>query len=222
MSLNMQEYEKIKNVYSKNKHSFQERIDNVNLDTFTSVNWSDTFLDFSGYESIFNQLKKIKTYDEEKESTIKNYFLDNKLVYSVNNENYKWGSAFIDYDSGCHIWLLFVENIDDEMILRQLRIKYFDNNKVVKSSFYLYDDDYEDDIEETFMSDDYEYDSNNNLIRITRNGFYQNVEKILPPRIFSFEYEGKKMKIFSTQNKFEGDPAPTSIIYEGKIVKPII
>lgn len=223
MSLSSNEdYVKIKEFYSLNKVTYQKRIDQINLNEVGKINWSDTFLDFSGYESIFSQLKKIKLYDKEKPSTVKNYFFNDLLIYSVNNDNYRWGSVFVDYQLEHNIWLLFSENINDEIVLRQVKIKNLDREKRVnRLSTYLYNDDFEDEIEETFMIDEYEYDLNGNLIRIIRKGFYQNNTKEIPIRLFSFEYEENKMKIYSTQDKSRRDSCSTSIIYDGKIIKPI-
>ncbi|MHC5310929.1 hypothetical protein ACYSNM_12865 [Myroides sp. LJL116] len=222
MLIEKEDYQKIKEIYSANKTTFQARKQSMDMHVFTKVNWSDTFLDFTGFESIFNQSKKIKIYDVEKPSTVKNLFIKDKLVYSVNNENPKWGSAFMDYELDCTIWFLFEENIDDEMILRQIRIKYTKDNRIIKSLYYLFNDDFEDDIKETFMIDIYQYNSEDILVEVVRNGFYQSIEKILPERIFSFEYEGVNMKIWSTQEKFAADPSPSTIMYEGKVIKPIV
>jgi len=220
MKFSNKDYDKVKEIYSLNRNTYKQRKEKIDFNAFTKINWSDAYLDFAPFNSIFNQLKKIRIYDEEKPSTIKNHFIDDKLIYAVHSENYLWGSVFIDYHKDYNIWLLFSENIDEEVDVRQVKINYFDNGRLSKSVFYGFDDDDDDEIEETFMVYNYEYDMEDNLVRVIRNGFYQNIEKILPPIIFSFEYEGNKMKIMATQEKFEGDPSPTSVIYNGKIILP--
>lgn len=220
MKFTHKDYDKVKEIYSLNRNTYQQRKENIDFNAFTKINWSDAYLDFHPFGSIFNQLKKIRVYDEEKASTIKNHFIENQLIYAVHIENYLWGLVFIDYHKDRQIWLLFSENADEEIVLRQVKVNYFDGNRISKSIFYLFNDDYQDDIEETFMVDDYEYDADNNLVRIVREGFYQNIEKVLPSRIFNFEYESKKMKITDTMVKFEGDPSPTSVLYNGKIILP--
>lgn len=217
MSLNMKEYEIMKDVYSKNKESFQQRIENINLDAFTNINWSDTFLDFYPYESIFSGFKPLKV--SKKEKAIENYFINNQLLYSVKKKNYKWGSAFIDYYGDHNIWLLFVESYHDHMNLDQVKINFFNENKqITKTLTYVFR---EKTSTETFMIYSYEYDDN--LISVTREGFYNKIDAILPTLKFTFEYDDKKMKITAHQSKFVGDTLPTTtVMYNGKIIKPLI
>lgn len=211
------DYKKIIEVFSSNRLSYTERMDKLCFKLFTTINWSDTFLDFFKYESILNQLKKKKIYAIEKASTVKNHFIDDKLIYSVNNDNFKWGAVFVDYEVNYSIWLFFSENINEEMDLRQIKINSFEGDRICKTLFYHYNDDFDDDIKETFMVYNYEYDVDEKLVSIIRNGFYQNANKIAPPIVFSFEYDRNKVKVIATQEKFKGDPSPTSIIFNGKI-----
>lgn len=217
MSLNMKEYEIMKDVYSKNKESFQRRIENTNLDAFTNTNWSDAFLDFYPFEAIFRGFKPKKISKQEKD--IENYFINNQLLYSVKKKNYKWGSAFIDYYGDHNIWLLFVESYHDHMNLDQVKINFFNENKqITKTLTYVFR---EKTSTETFMIYSYEYD--NNLISVTREGFYNKIDAILPTLKFTFEYDDKKMKITAHQSKFVGDTLPTTtVMYNGKIIKPLV
>lgn len=206
------DYKKVVEMFQQHEKSFNERKEKMSAISFSKVNWSNTYLDFIPYESIINQLKPPKIFEKEKKASIKNHFLGDKLIYSFNNENENWGNIFIDYLEDHKMWFLFSENYDDEMILQQLRIAYYENERIIKQIFYLSDKDAE---EETFMVDLFNYDKEAKLESIVRNGFYETKATPLAERKISFEYnDDGKVKVYSTQ-EIAGD-IKKHLIYEGK------
>ncbi|WP_299888213.1 hypothetical protein [uncultured Lacinutrix sp.] len=206
-----QEYKKIVEIFEQHEKSFKERKEKMNTIPFSKTNWSNSYIDFTTYESIINQLKPPKVFEKEKMASIKNHYVNDKLIYSFNKENENWGSVFVDYDNDNTKWLLFSENYDDEMVLQQLKIAYYQNNRIIKKIFYLSDKDAE---EETLMVDLFNYNKDDKLDSIIRNGFYEMKATVLPERKISFEYGNSKVKIYSTQ-EIAGD-VKKQLIYEGK------
>lgn len=207
------EHQKVTDIFEKNSKSFASRKEKMNTVSFSKINWSDSYLDFIPYSSAIDQLEQPKVYNEEKTASIQNHFLDDKLVYSFRNENENWGTIFIDYENDNTIkWFLFSENYDDEMVLQQLKIAYYNNDRVEKVLSYLMD---EDEDEETFMLDCYNYSEEGKLENIIRNGFYEMESNILPERKLSFEYnEERTVKIHSEQKTAGG--IKKNLIYSGK------
>ncbi|MGY3793367.1 hypothetical protein [uncultured Aquimarina sp.] len=204
----------IRHVFKNNLGSFNERKEQIKSVSFSKINWSDSYLDFTPYSSAIDQLEQPKVYNEEKTASIQNHFLNNKLVYSFRNENENWGTVFIDYEDDNTIkWYLYLENYDHDIVLHQVKIAYYNNDRVEKVLSYLMDED-----EETFMLDCYNYSEKGKLETITRNGFYEMESNILPERKFYFEYnEHKKVKIHSQQNI--ANEIRRNLIYDGEILK---
>ncbi len=61
-----EEFKKIISLFENNKKLFETKKKKLSAVNFSKINWSETFLDFSPYESILNQLKKTKIYEVEK------------------------------------------------------------------------------------------------------------------------------------------------------------
>jgi|GEM_PF-3999706 len=140
MSIIEQEYKNITKVFNMEKDSFKERKDESKNIVFSSINWSNTFLDFFPYESVLKQLKPPIIYKEEKLASIKNHFLNDKLIFAFKNENEKWATAFVDYEDTSKRWVKFLENYESEiMFLQQLQIAYFKNNRYEKVVWYMND-----------------------------------------------------------------------------------
>lgn len=206
------DYKKVVEVFQQHEKSFNERKEKMSAISFSKINWSNTYLDFTPYESIINQLKPPEIFEKEKKASIKNHFLGDKLIYSFNSENENWGNIFIDYDIDNTKWLLFSENYDDEVVLQQLKLNFYQDNKITKQLFYLLDKDAE---EETFMVDLFKYNKEAKLESIVRNGFYETKATTLAERKISFEYnDDGKVKVYSTQ-EIAGD-IKKHLIYEGK------
>jgi hypothetical protein len=211
MSLIDKEYKKVKDVYKLNKKTFKERKENIKNLSFDKVNWSSSYLDFFQYEYEFNQLKPPQVSSKIDTLTIQNNFIDNNLIYSFNKQNENWGFIFVDYNDDFHGWFLFVENDDDKMVLQQLKLKYFENNRISNVLMYNVDEDLE---EESLFVDSYVY--HNDLVsKIYRNGFYEEKKRILPQREFSFIYEDDKVKIISRQEVLNGEIRELKI-FEGR------
>jgi hypothetical protein len=210
-----EDYKSIINLFDQNKELFGKRKNESNAITFSKINWSETFLDFTPFESIFNQMKTPKVFSEEKIPSVKNHFINEKLFYSFDVENENWGTVFIDYNENYNHYFRYDENFDDEMVLRQLKLIYFNNQKISKSIFYLFNDDTD---EETFMVDLYEYNEDNTYKLITRNGFYHEKSKVMDTREFIFSYNDSKMQILSKQKLINGDISEVKI-YDGSIIE---
>lgn len=211
MSIIESEYRDVVDLFNQNEKTFIKRKEKMKKISFSKINWSDSYLDFTIYDSIINQLEKAKIFSEEKLDSIKNHFFDNKLVYCYKNKNENWGSIFIDYFTDYKVWHLFVENDDDEMILQQLKIAYHKNNRITKKVFYLRDVDAD---EETFMIDFFNYGKDNQLEYIVRNGFYEEKSITLPERKLIFDYDNEKVKIYSEQKI--NTEVKKHLIYNGK------
>lgn len=211
MSIIDKEYKNVKEVYKLNKKTFKVRKEYVKNLSFDKVNWSGSYLEFFSYEYEFNQLKPPQVSSEIDTLTIQNNFIDNNLIYSFNKQNENWGCIFIDYNDDFHGWFLFVENDDDKMVLQQLKLKYFENNRISKLLMYNVDEDLE---EESLFIDTYEY-QNDLVSTIYRNGFYEEKTRILPQREFSFIYDDDKVKIISRQEVLNGKIKEVKI-FEGQ------
>ncbi len=211
MQMIISEYKKIVDVFEQHSKSFEERKEKINTISFSKMNWSNSFLDFIPYSSIINQLNPPKIFEKEKLTSIKNHFINDRLIYSFHNENENWGSVFVDYEKGNTKWLLFSENYEDKMVLQQLKVVYYQSDKITKALSYIVDEDAE---EETFIIDLFKYNKENKIESIVRNGFYEIKVNILPERKISFFYHNDKVKIYSTQ-EIAGN-IKKQIIYEGE------
>ncbi len=205
------EHKKIVEIFQQHEKSFSDRKQKIEVVAFSKINWSDSYLSFTPYDAIINQLEVAKIFKNEKPDSIKNHFFEDKLVYSYKTKNQNWGSIFIDYQNNYDLWLLFVENYDDEMMLQQLKLAYHQNNRITKKIFYLFDKDAE---EETLMVDLLKYNKEGKLECIVRNGFYEVVTNVLPERKISFIYENEKVSIYSEQEI--GNDLRRQLIYDGK------
>ncbi|WP_423740480.1 hypothetical protein V8245_04150 [Flavobacterium columnare] len=208
MSIIEKEYEEIIRVFKSDKNSFIQRKEQIKNTLITPVNWSSSYLDFYPYSSIINQLEPAKIYKKEKTPSIKNFYLKDELIFACNNENESWGSLFIDYNKKNKKSLLFVENNDEEMVLQELKVAYFKDNIYEKVLSYV---NSEDDDEESLTIDLFEYDSNDNIQKIVRYGFFEEKINILPIREFDFSYNNNGVKIFANDEKHKN-----LLIYEGK------
>nr|WP_121271776.1 hypothetical protein [Pedobacter schmidteae] len=203
------EYDRVVDAFNVEKKSFGKRRDSINSVTFSSINWSSAYLDFYPYSSATNQLKPATIYKEEKPASIKNCYLEGELVFACHSENENWGTVFIDYGINSKKWMLFSENDDEEMVLRQLKIACFENNKYVKVVSYLNDEDAE---EETLTIDLFEYGSDNQISKIKRCGFFEEATNLLHVREMNFLYNGNKVQIYEKDKQ-----GKEQLIYNGKI-----
>lgn len=209
MSIIKKEHDEIVRIFKLEKNSFMQRKEEIESTLVTSINWSSSYLDFYPYSSVINQLKPATIHKDEKTPSITNLYLKDKLIFACNNENESWGSLFIDYGE-INKYLLFVEH-DEEMALQELKIAYFKDKKYTKVLSYLNSDD---DDEESLTIDLFEYNSNNNIQKIIRRGFFEKKNNVLPVREFNFSYNGDSVKIFASD-----DQRKNLIIYDGKIIK---
>ena len=207
MSIVKSEYENIIGLFESEKNSFETRKTTVDNIPITSKNWSSSYLDFFNYDSAINQLKESVIFKEETKISIKNYYFENQLIFSCNNENEKWGSLFLEYNDRNKKSFLFVENDDEEMALQQLRVAYFHNNRYDKVLSYINDGDNH---EEFLFIDQFEYD-NADITKIVRYGFWEEKSNILPIREFEFSYIGAKVKIVATNQS-----GKKILVYNGK------
>ncbi|WP_300728471.1 hypothetical protein [uncultured Bacteroides sp.] len=98
MSIIKDEYDNIYNIFMLEKTSFKQRRKRMNNMTFTSIKWSSSYIDFFPYDLAINQLKSAVIYKGETKASIKNCYVDNKIIFACNNERENWGSLFIEYD----------------------------------------------------------------------------------------------------------------------------
>lgn len=211
MSIIKNEYEDISNIFILEKTSFKQRRKRINNMTFTSIKWSSSYIDFFPYDSMINQLKSAVIYKGERKTSIKNCYLDSKLIFACNNERENWGSLFIEYDDKSKKSLLFVEDDNENMTLQQLRVAYFQNNRYDRVLSYIND---EDNDEESLIIDLFKYDNNDNITKITRYGFFKEKSNILPVREFNFLYTDNKMRILA-----KDELGKEIFIYEGKKIQ---
>lgn len=90
--INNVDYQEIKCVYALNREGCsvkKDKMNNVDFDKVTEVNWSESMLDFYEYESIFKEYKKPRIYTTERASSVKNYYINGQLIYAVNTERYQ-------------------------------------------------------------------------------------------------------------------------------------
>lgn len=201
------EYDLLLRIFGKYYDSYEEllnRAKNVEQDT---VIWSDSFLEFFPYQNALNQLKKPKIYKTEPESNegvIVNKLKDGELYYSYEKENKGWGSVFVIKEDGMKLYLRFLNNDNDEIVLEQVYCVVLKETVIEKVLFYLKDVDLDGDEElneETFLVDEYLYNSNQAVDTIIRNGFYHENKNSIPTTTFRFEYVDEGILIYSKQMK---------------------
>ncbi|MEQ7052944.1 hypothetical protein ABN764_20075 [Paenibacillaceae sp. P-4] len=201
------EYDLLLRIFEKYYDSYEEmlnRAKNVEQDT---VIWSDSFLEFFPYQNALNQLKKPKIYKTEPESNegvIVNKLKDGELYYSYNKENKGWGSVFVIKEDGMKLYLRFLNNDNDEIVLEQVYCVVLKETVIEKVLFYLKDVDLDGDEElneETLLVDEYLYNSNQAVDTIIRNGFYHENKNSIPTTTFRFEYVDEGILIYSKQMK---------------------
>ncbi|MDT8979225.1 hypothetical protein RQP50_23590 [Paenibacillus sp. chi10] len=201
------EYDLLLRIFEKYYDSYEEmlnRAKNVEQDT---VIWSDSFLEFFPYQNALNQLKKPKIYKTEPESNegvIVNKLKDGELYYSYDKENKGWGSVFVIKEDGMKLYLRFLNNDNDEIVLEQVYCVVLKETVIEKVLFYLKDVDLDGDEElneETLLVDEYLYNSNQAVDTIIRNGFYHENKNSIPTTTFRFEYVDEGILIYSKQMK---------------------
>ncbi|GAV16021.1 hypothetical protein [Paenibacillus sp. NAIST15-1] len=201
------EYDLLLRIFEKYYDSYEEmlnRAKNVEQDT---VIWSDSFLEFFPYQNALNQLKKPKIYKTEPESNegvIVNKLKDGELYYSYDKENKGWGSVFVIKEDGMKLYLRFLNNDNDEIVLEQVYCVVLKETVIEKVLFYLKDVDLDGDEElneETLLVDEYLYNSNQAVDTIIRNGFYHENKNSIPTTTFRFEYVDERILIYSKQMK---------------------
>ncbi|MBF0715690.1 hypothetical protein [Gemelliphila palaticanis] len=202
------EYEVIDRIFELEKNTFDKRSEKISTTPFTLINWSSSYLDFFPYESSLNQSKPALIYKDERETSIKNCYLDSKLIFSCDNRNNNWGSLFLEEYDNYKKSLLFVEDDDENMTLKQLKIAYIKANKYTKVICYLND---EDDDEKSFYIYFFQY-NNEKIVQITRYGFFEGLSKILPVVEFYFLYSNNEVRIISKDELGE-----EVLIYDGQI-----
>ena len=208
MEIIKKDYEEVYNIFVLEKESFKQRKELVDNIVFTSIKWSSSYIDFFPYESVINQLKPAVFYRKEKKTSIKNCYLDDKLIFACNNERENWGSLFIENDIKSKKLFLFVENDNGDMTLQQVKVAHYQSNRCTKAVSYIND---ENNDEETLIIDLFKYDNRENTIKIIRHGFYEEKKNILPIIEFDFTYIDNTVKIFAKEKLCK-----KTLIYEGK------
>ncbi|KOS60273.1 hypothetical protein FJQ98_11455 [Lysinibacillus agricola] len=102
------------------------------------------------------------------------------------------------------LYLRFLNNDNDEIVLEQVYCVVFKETVIEKVLFYLKDVDLDGDEElneETFLMDEYSYNSNATIDTIIRNGFYHESKNIIPTTTFRFEYVNEDIFIYTKQLK---------------------
>lgn len=213
MSIIENNFKFIRNFFELNCDTFKKRKEDIKKIKLSRENWSSSYLEFFTYEYEMNQLKSPKVYKVLKSNSIHNNYIDEKLVYSFNSENEKWGTVFIDYYENHQVWLLFALNSKEEMSLTQIKVKVLNGNNTEKILIYVVDDDLK---EESLFVDLYHYNLDNKISKIERHGFYEKRDRNLPVREFLFIYNDETLKIDSKQEVLSGEIKMVDI-YTGKI-----
>ncbi|MFJ8461714.1 hypothetical protein ACIQ57_21690 [Lysinibacillus xylanilyticus] len=201
------DYDLLLQIFEKYYDSYEEMLDRVKDVENDTVIWSDSYLEFFPYQYALNQLKKPKIYKTEPESNegiIVNKLKDGELYYSYDNENKGWGSVFVIKEDGMKLYLRFLNNDNEEIVLEQVYCVVFKEIVIEKVLFYLKDVDLDGDEElneETFLVDTYSYNSNETVDTIIRNGFYPESKNIIPTTTFRFEYVNEDIFIYTKQLK---------------------
>ncbi|MEK4424992.1 hypothetical protein [Solibacillus sp. FSL K6-1523] len=203
------EYDLLLEIFRKYSDTYEEmlyRVKDVENDT---IIWSDTFLEYFPNQNALSQLKRPKIYKSEpqsKDGVIVNKLKDGEMYYSYNSENKGWGSVFVIKEDGMKLFLRFINNDNDEIVLEQIYCVVLKENMIKKVLFYLNDIDLDGDEElneETFLVDNYSYNSNETIDSIIRNGFYHSNNNIIATTTFRFEYINEEIFIYSKQKDAE-------------------
>lgn len=201
------EYNLLVKIFEKYYDSYEEMLCRVKDLENDTVIWSDSFLGFFPYQNALSQLKKPKIYKAEpksNEGVIVSKFINGELYYSYDNENKGWGSVFVIKEDGMKLYLRFLNNDNDEIVLEQVYCIVFKETVIEKVIFYLKDVDLDGDeelSEETFLVDKYSYNGNATINSIIRNGFYHESKNSIPTTTFRFEYVNEDIFIYSKQLK---------------------
>jgi hypothetical protein len=114
------------------------------------------------------------------------------------------GQCFCNKRRWNELYLRFLNNDNDEIVLEQVYCVVLKETVIEKVLFYLKDVDLDGDEElneETFLVDEYLYNSNQAVDTIIRNGFYHENKNSIPTTTFRFEYVDEGIFIYSKQMK---------------------
>ena len=193
----------IKNLFDKHYDLFEKHYnDMVSIKTYKTI-WSSSYPDFYPYQSEMGQTTAAKIYKKKPadlSDKILNKFSEDEIYYSCRYGKESWGSVFYFYNKANKVKLLFVEN-KNKMVLSQVDYLAIDNLFINKRLFYMRDSREK----ETFYIDKYSYDEKNIIALIVRNGYYNGFSNILPERTFRFNFDDSAVKIFSKQQKLNGE-----------------
>ncbi|MFT9820950.1 hypothetical protein [Lysinibacillus sp. NPDC056185] len=201
------EYDLLRKIFEKYFDSYEDMLYQIKDIVNETVIWSDSFLEFFPYQNALNQLKEPKIYKAEpksNEGVIVNKLKDGELYYSYDSENKGWSSVFVIKEDGMKLYLRYLNNDNDEIVLEQVYCVVFKETAIEKVIFYLKDVDLDGDEElneETFLVDKYSYNSNETIDTIIRNGFYHENKNIIPTTTFRFEYVNEDIFIYTKQLK---------------------
>ena len=201
------DYDLLLEIFEKYYDSYEEMLYQVKDVENDTVIWSDSFLEFFPYQNALSQLKEPKIYKAEpksNEGVIVNKLKNGELYYSYDKENKGWGSVFVIKEDGMKLYLRFLNNDNDEIVLEQVYCVVFNGTVIEKVLFYLKDVDLDGDEElneETFLVDKYSYNSNATIDTIIRDGFYHESKNIIPTTTFRFEYVNEDIFIYTQQLK---------------------
>lgn len=175
-------YKEITALFNVEKTTFEERRASIPEALITQIFWSSAYIDFFPNESLLDQLKPAKIYSKEKRGTIKNLCDNNGLFFACHNDNEKWGCLFIEQCNQVKKSLFFVENDQEEMELRRLRLAYMEGEKYNRVLSYTFNSD---ECEETLIIDSFQY-GDYGISQIVRSGFWEDYANILPVRSYHF------------------------------------
>jgi hypothetical protein len=201
----------IKDIHDKNKMLFDKYFENSSLINDAYIVWSDSYLDFSPYQSEMNQTVSTKIYKKEPKNNIgkvlNKYNKRNELFYSCKYKQENFGTIFYQNNEKEKHKLLYTQN-KGLWNLDQIDYLKLENGKIIKRIFYLANYRGKD----TFYSDEYFYDTSGKINEVKRNGYHYGNSNISPERTFRFEYNGEVLiKIFSRMLKTNGDDKENEI-----------
>lgn len=182
--------------FEKHLNLFKEymlQVDDVK--NYTTL-WSSAFLESYPFQYEMNQLPTVKLFRRKpinQLGKIESRLINNKAYFARQIDNEIRNVSFYIEDTD-RMTLRYVMR-NTQMSLSQINYLVIKDSNILKRIFFMRDETNA----ETFMVDTYKYDESCRVHSINRNGYYKGKSKILPERIFRFEYNDNNVEIYSKQ-----------------------
>lgn len=182
--------------FEKHLNLFKEHLQQVDdVKNYTTL-WSNAFLESYPFQYEMNQLPTVKLFRRKpinQLGKIESRLINNKVYFAKQIDNEIRNVSFYMEDKNRMILRYVMRN--NQMLLSQINYLVIKDSNIQKRIYFMRD---EKDAE-TFMVDIYEYDESCRIHSINRNGYYKGKSKILPERVFRFEYNDNNVEIYSKQ-----------------------